>query len=269
MSGPFPQFLPFEEARAGKPGASALRREASDPIEPFLPSAPLMIESLAQDFRFAVRSLWKRPLYLLVPVLSLAIGIGANTAIFSAVNRLLLRGMDGVPNASRMVEIGGGRDGTNSLGYQDFLVVREEADPLEEIAGFDFRILTMSGGEAGERVFGMLVSANYFEVLGLNAAQGRTFLPEEDEGPDEHPVVVLSHDFWWARMGGDPHLLGSVVYVNRQPYTVVGILPEGFRGHMAIGNPDVYVPLMQHPSLNEGREYFTGEARLGFRLLVS
>ncbi len=215
-----------------------------------------MFDSIRQDLRFAIRSLRKRPLFFLIPVLSLAIGIGANTAIFSAVNRLLLRGVDGIPNASRMVDLGGGRDGANSLSYPDFLELRSQADPFQEIAGTDFRILTLSQGDAGERVFGLLVSANFFEVLGVRAARGRTFLPEEDEGPDEHPVTVLSHGFWMNYLGGDPDVVGSTVYVSRQPYTVVGVTPEDFRGHMALGTPDLYVPLMQSPSLNEGRDFF-------------
>jgi predicted permease len=226
-----------------------------------------MLDSLSQDLRLAFRSLRKRPLYLTLTVLSLAIGIGANTAIFSAVNHLLLRGMDGIPNASRMVEIGAGRTGDSSLSYPDFLAIREQGSPLEEAAGFDMRILTLSRGEAGDRVFGMLVSANYFDVLGITAAQGRTFLAEEDEGPDQHPVVVLSHTFWQGRLGGDPGLVGSTVYVNRQPYDVVGVLPEEFRGHMAVGNPDVYVPLMQHPSLNEGVESFSRRGVSWFQVL--
>ncbi len=215
-----------------------------------------MFDSFLHNFRVAIRSLRKRPLFLLVPLLSLTIGIGANTAIFSGVSRLLLRNMEGVPNASRIVEIGGGRDGSNSLTYPDFLALREEADPLQEIAGFDLRIMTFSREEAGERVFGFLVSANYFEVLGLQAAMGRTFRPEEDEGADEHPVTVLSYQFWQNHLGGDPDVLNSTVYVSRQPYTVVGVAPEGFRGHMALGSPDLYVPLMQAPSMNEGNNWF-------------
>lgn len=226
-----------------------------------------MLDSLLQDLRLAIRSLRNRPLYLIVPVLSLSVGIGANTAIFSAINRLLLRGVEGVPNASRMVEVGGGLEGSSSLSYPDFLAVREEADPLEEIAGYDFRVLTLSRGEAGERVFGMLVSSNYFDLLGVRAAWGRTFLPEEDQGADQHPVVVLSHTFWQSRLGGEPGIVGSRVYVNRHPYDVVGVLPEDFKGHVAFGNPDVYVPMMQHPSLNEGVEYFSRRGTTWFQAL--
>ena len=178
-----------------------------------------MLEQLMQDFRFAIRSLRKRPLFLLIPVLSLSVGIGANTAIFTAVDHFLLKAPEGIPNAERVVELGRGQlgRGFDSFSYPDFLDLRTEAAPLEELAGYEMRMLTLSQGEAGERVFGMLVSANYFEVLGVRPHLGRTFLPEEDEGWDEHPVVILGHDLWKARLGGDPDIVGSTLYVSRKP----------------------------------------------------
>jgi predicted permease len=228
-----------------------------------------MLDQLIQDFRFAIRSLRKRPLFLLIPVLSLSIGIGSNTAIFSVLNRFLLAPPEGIPNADRMVEVGRGRDGRgfDSFAYPDFLDLRREAEPLQELAAYEMQMLTVSRGEAGERVFGMLVSANYFDVLGVRPTMGRSFLPEEDVGPDEHPVVVLGHGLWESRMGGDPEIVGSTVLVNRQPYTVVGVAPEGFRGHIALGSVDLYVPIMQHPALNEGADWFRARDASWFQIL--
>lgn len=228
-----------------------------------------MIEALAQDLRYAFRALAKRPLALVIPILSLGIGIGANTAIFSVLNRLLLSPPEAVPNAQRMVEVGRARDGRgfDSFSYPDFLAIREEAEPLEALAGFDMRMFTISRGEVGERAFGMLVSANYFQVLGIQAALGRTFLPEEDQGYDEHPVVVLSHALWAGRLGGDPDILGSTIFVNRRPYTVVGITPEGFRGHINLGSVDLYVPMMQYPSLSEGSNMFESRGSSWFQVI--
>ncbi len=228
-----------------------------------------MLDSILQDLRFAVRSLSRRPLFLAVPVLSLAIGIGANTAIFSVVDRYLIQAPAGIPNAGRMVELGRGDDGHgfDSFSYPDFLELRKEAGPLEALAGYTMQMLTLSRGEEGDRAFGMLVSANYFELLGVRPALGRAFLPEEDEGADEHPVVVLGHTYWEDRLGGDPDVVGSTLYVSRQPYTVVGIAPEGFRGHFPVADPDVYVPLVQHPSLNEGRNYLGRRGASWFQVL--
>ena len=228
-----------------------------------------MLDPLLQDLRFAFRALRKRPLFFLIPVLSLSIGIGANTAIFSAVRRFLLSPPEGIPNAARAVELGRGRDGRgfDSFSYPDFLDLREEAGPLEKLAGYEMRMLTLSPGEAGERVFGMLVSANYFDVLGVGPHLGRTFLPEEDQGWGENPVVVLSYDYWRARLGSDPDVVGSTLYVNRRPYTVVGIAPEGFRGHIVLAHADAYVPLMQSPSLEGGRDGFESRGSSWFQIL--
>jgi len=216
-----------------------------------------MFDPLLQDLRFTLRTLRKRPFFFLIPVLSLSIGIGANTTIFSAVKRFLLSPPEGIPNASMVVELGRGWDGHgfDSFSYPDFLDLRQDATPLEALAGYEMQMLTLSQEEAGERVFGMLVSANYFDLLGVRPYLGRTFLPEEDEGWNEHPVVVLSYDYWKSRLGSDPEVVGSTLYVSRKPYTVVGIAPEGFRGHMVLANTDAYLPLMQSPSLNEGRNW--------------
>mgnify|MGYP006277525195 CR=1 FL=1 len=228
-----------------------------------------MIDQLRRNLRLAVRSLRKRPLFLLVSVASLAVGIGATTTIFSAVDHFLLRSPPGIPNADRMVEVGRGRDGSgfDSFSYPDFLDLRREADPLEELAGYSMQMLTLSRGERGDRAFGLLVSANYFRVLGVQAHLGRTFLPEEDAGVDEHPVAVVSHGYWQNRLGGNRDVVGSTLYVSRRPYTVVGVAPPGFRGHIAVANPDVYLPLVQRPSLNQGRDYFEQRSASFFQVL--
>lgn len=228
-----------------------------------------MFDPLLQDLRFSLRTLRKRPFFFLIPALSLSIGIGANTTIFSAVKRFLLSPPEGTPNASMVVELGRGWDGHGfgSFSYPDFLDLRQEATPLEALAGYEMQMLTLSQGEAGERVFAMLVSANYFDVLGVRPYLGRTFLPEEDEGWNEHPVVVLSYDYWESRLGSDPEVVGSTLYVSRKPYTVVGIAPEGFRGHMVLANTDAYVPLMQSPSLNEGRNWSESRGSSWFQVL--
>lgn len=228
-----------------------------------------MLDAVLQDFRFALRSLRKRPVLLLVPVLSLSLGIGANTVIFTLVDDVLLSSPVGIPNAGRVIEVGRGREGRgfDTFAYPDFVDLRREAEPIEALAGYEMQMLTLSRGEAGERVFGMLVSANYFEILGVHPALGRAFRPEEDTGPDEHPVLVLGHGLWKSRMGGDTAVVGSTVYLNRKPYTVVGVAPEGFGGHIALANVDVYVPLMQHPSLNRGRNWFENRGGSWFQVL--
>jgi predicted permease len=230
----------------------------------------VVLDHLFRNLRFTCRSIRKRPLFFLIPVLSLSVGIGASTVIFSGANVLLFQGMRGVPNANRMVEIWTGRNGVGfrELNYPDFLDLRDQATGLKEIAGYKYQMLTLSRGDAGERALGLLVSANYFDVLGVRALKGRTFLPEEDRDLGAHPVAVLSHSFWHNRWGADPDVVGSTVYLSRQPYTVVGIAPQDFRSHSSIGNPDVYVPLVQHPSLNQGRNYFEDRNGVWFQVLA-
>lgn len=229
----------------------------------------MFLDHVFRDIRLTLRSFRKRPLFFLVPILSLSIGIGANTVIFSGVNTLLLQGLRGVPNSDRIVEIGTSRNGVGfyEFCYPDFLDLREMSTTLQEIAGIKYEVFTLSRGGAGDRAFGLLVSANYFEVLGARAAIGRTFLPDEDRELDANPVLVLSHRFWNNQWGADPDVVGSTVYLSRQPYTVVGVMPPEFQSHSAAGNPDVYVPLTQRSSLSPGRSYFEGRGSTWFSVI--
>ncbi|MBT8396937.1 MAG: ABC transporter permease, partial [Gemmatimonadetes bacterium] len=213
------------------------------------------MERLLQDLRLAFRSAIRRPLLGLVAAVSLAIGIGANTAIFSAVNRLLLRPPDGIPEPGRVVELGVGTD-FGSWAYQDFLDVRAGAEPLEEVAAYDFQAMSLSQGGEGVRTFGMIVSANYFQVFGTVPSQGRFFFPEEDVGLGEHRVAVVSHDFWLSRLGGNPEVIGSTVQLNRETFQVVGVTRPEFRGHIIAFRPEVYVPMTAYPLLQGSGDRF-------------
>lgn len=218
-----------------------------------------MMDSLVQDLRYAVRALRKRPLFTLVAAVSLAAGIGGITTIFSVVNVLLIRPPSGIPDADVVVEVGRTRDGQgfDTFSYPDFRDIREHVAPLSEVSAWDMREFSLSRAEGGERVLGMLVSANYFDVLGVRPRLGRGFVSAEDKGVGEHPVVVLGYRLW-RRMGGEPELVGSTITLNRHEYTVVGVAPEGFFGHYAGIRPELYVPLSQiqeltgrRPALNE------------------
>ena len=152
------------------------------------------MQTYLQDLKRALRSTLRRPLFFLVAAGSLTIGIGANTAIFSAANRLLLRPPDGIPAPERVMELAPGPN-QGSWSYPDFLDLRTDTGPLESLAGYDMQQFSLARGDAGVRVFGLLVSANYFDVLGVTPAQGRFFVPEEDEGLGEHRVAIVSYGF--------------------------------------------------------------------------
>src|SRR5215213_1413132 len=188
--------------------------------------------TLAQDLRYAVRMLAKRPGFTAVAVLTLALGIGANSAIFSVVNAVLLRPLP-FAEPDRLVYAEGAdlRDGTKagSISPPDFLDYREQNHVFERLAAFMPFSFTLTGdGSASERVSSALVSHGFFETLGVTPMPGgRTFLAEEEQD-GRTGVAVLSYGLWQRRYGGDPKIVGKTIAVNGQVATIVGVMPQGF-----------------------------------------
>lgn len=221
------------------------------------------MDVLRRDLTYALRNLRKRPLFALVAVLSLAVGVGATTAIFSVADRFLLQPIRGVDEMDRAVELGRTTQGRgfDSFSYPDFLDIREQVPALKEVAAWRMGQVSYSAGGEGERLMSIMVSANYFETLGLRPALGRGFTPEEDEGIGEHPVVILDWRFWQDRFGGRPSVLGTRVILDRQPHTVVGVAPREFGGHVPGVRPAFYVPFVQSPLLADEVEPAEFESR--------
>jgi predicted permease len=205
----------------------------------------MMIETLWHDLRYAMRMLIKRPGFSVVVILALALGIGANTAIFSIVNAVLLRALP-FKDAERLVVISETvrRESIErrAASYPDFVDWREQNQVFEEIAAYEGQNLIITGGSEPERLNGEIVSASYFSLLGAQAAMGRTFLSSEDAVPDAHPVVVVSHALWQRRFGSNPNLVGQTLQLNDKVFTVVGVMPEDFRGMS--GEAEVWIPMM-------------------------
>src|SRR6185436_14170363 len=207
------------------------------------------MNAFVQDIRYAVRTLVKTPAFTIVVVVTLGLGIGANTAIFSLTDQVLLRLLP-VRAPEQLVVLDGpgaflGRafnNGTFSYPmYRDFRDQNTVFDGV--LARFPAQLTLMTNGQA-ERVDGELVSGNYFDVLGVRPQIGRAFTQEDDRTPGGHPVVMLSHSYWARRFDRSPAVLNSSVTLNGQPMTVVGVTPPGFFG-IAVGeSPDVFVPLM-------------------------
>lgn len=185
---------------------------------------------MLQDFRYGLRMLWKSPAFTLVAVLALALGIGANTSIFSVVNAVLLRPLPfAKPDRLVMVWEHSPRTGkTNVANPINFLEWRARNHSFERIAALVQVPFNLSGDGEPEQVQGMLVSDGYFEILGAQAMLGRTFTPEED-GRGHDRVVILSQGLWQRRYGSDPKILGRAITVNNGTLTVVGVMPSGFR----------------------------------------
>ncbi len=208
-----------------------------------------MIDSLLSDVRHTFRALTKSPGFTLIVVLTLALGVGANTAIFSLLDQVLLR-MLPVAHPEELVLLDGPgafqgrRFNDQTLSYPMYRDFRDRNTVFSGvIARFPLALTVAHRGQA-ERVRAELVSGNYFQVLGVNPAIGRSLTQDDDVKPGGHPVVMLSYGYWLRRFGGDPTILNQTLAVNGHPMTVVGVSASRFRSVEASANPDIYVPLM-------------------------
>jgi len=207
----------------------------------------MWMDGLMQDLKYGVRRLMQSPGFTLVAILSLALGIGANTALFTVVNTIMM-GDSGVHDPARLVKIytsdsDGYQYSTSS--YPDYFDLREEQGVLEEVVTSNLIFVQTELEESEpEMTLGEIVSGSYFDVLGLRPALGRSFLPEEDETPDTHPVVMLGFDFWQRTFNGSPDVLGRTIRVLRRPYTIVGVAPTEYSSSFPGVTADILVPAM-------------------------
>ncbi len=213
------------------------------------------IENFVQDVRYGLRMLAKNRGFTAVAVLTLALGIGANTAIFSVVNAVLLHPLP-YKDPDQLVVIW---ENNPSKGIErgivsplDFLDWRERNHAFKEMSAWRTWFYTLTDGGEPEQVWGVRTSANFFQLLGLKAAQGRTFLPEEELAGHEH-VVVLSHGIWERRFARDPSLRGRTIAIDHKPFTVVGILPPDFNLFGGSRAFDLWMPfVLQRDQLRRG-----------------
>ena len=207
------------------------------------------MDTLWQDIRYALRSLRRAPGFLLVVMLTLGLGIGANTAVFSVVNSFLLRPLP-VRAPEQLVVLSVTHEGNqepHSVSYLDYQDYRKQQDVFEDITGYYIGFMGL-GAEAGsnrsaERMIVEYVDGNYFELLGVQAKYGRLILPTEGQALGADPVLVLGHSFWKKRFGGDPNVVGRVVRASGRMFTIVGVVPESFKGTYNVAEFDGYVPL--------------------------
>ena len=228
------------------------------------------METLLRDIRYGIRTLLKRPGLTAIAVLTLALGIGANTAIFSVVNAVLLRSLP-YPNPEQLVRVGGAnlKTGVNIQTFSppDFYDWRDRNHVFEGMAAYDGWSPSLTGAGEPERISAARVSANFFDLLKVNPAYGRTFLPHEEQRGN-HMVVILSHDLWQRRFGSDPNVVGRNVTLNNQSYMVIGVMPAGFESPRFSGvdfeKPELWAPFA--PDLKQwgrnGRSVDAAIARL-------
>jgi predicted permease len=207
------------------------------------------------DLRFALRGLSRSPLFAVVAVLSLALGIGANTAIYTLVDQILLRRLP-VKNPDELVMLyqrgphAGSNMGDRMHSYPMYREFQQRAEPLAEVLARRTIETSVTVDGQTERLAAEMVSGNYFTMLGVPAAVGRVFSSQEDDQRYEgHPVVVLSHDYWMRRFNGDPAAVGAKILVNNYPMTIVGVSAAGFAGLDPTRSPQIRVPILMKPAL--------------------
>ncbi len=205
------------------------------------------METLLQDIRYGVRALRKSPGLTLIIAITIAIGVGANTAVFSLVNGFLIRPLP-VPSPTQLVALAiqekNSPLGAHGFSYPEFVAFRQQAAASCEVFGQALArgSLGLAADGRTDRVAITAVSKNYFSGLGVNPALGRLILPNEGEAPGEQPVLVLGYSFWRKRFGGDPSVIGKQVRIDGKPVEIVGVVPKQFHGSFSIFEMDGYVP---------------------------
>ena len=215
-----------------------------------------MLDSWLQDVRYAARLLRRNPLFALTAAASLAIGIGANTTIFTIASALLFKTPIGVVEPGRLVDVGRSQDGRgfDNGSYPNYLDLRARNTVFTDIYAYKLGAEPMSlgGADGAERIFGDMVSTNYFDTLGARPQIGRLFASADGNQPGATPFAVLSHQFWKRRFNGDPSVVGRTLQVNGHPLTVIGVAPDGFHGTTVL-TTDVWVPITMVGELSPRR----------------
>jgi predicted permease len=212
--------------------------------------------TLGQDVRYAIRHLAKAPGFTIAASLSLALGIGANTAIFSMIDAMLIRRLP-VERSEEVVHMSS--PGSVVFSYPALDDVRRAQTSFTGLAGFAPITVSVNDADATDLVTGYIVTGNYFDVLGVKPARGRLLSDNDDRTPGAHPVAVISTPLWKSRFGGRADVVGAEVRLNGQPYTVIGVTPAGFNGTQTGTPRDVYVPMMQQAWMRPPRAGYSGE----------
>src|ERR1700694_4163321 len=203
---------------------------------------------MMHDLRFAVRQLWKAPGFTIAAVLVLTLGIGANTAVFSLVHTMLFA-PPGYARPAELVQVFS-QDTKNPKTYRGFSYptyrdIREQNKVFNDAMAYNLAMIGLGQKGDTRRTFSAIVSSNYFSVLGVSLARGRTFLPQEETLGRNAPVAIVSYAYW-QKHNLDPAVLGSELLVNGHPFTIVGIAPRGFTGTLQIFSVEVWLPLSNY-----------------------
>src|SRR6267143_820084 len=211
------------------------------------------VETSWQDLRFAARTLRKSPGFTAVAVLTLALGIGANTAVFSVVNALVLRPLP-VERPKEFAFLENAHYGP-SHSFPNYKDLRDRNQTFAGLIGYRIAPMELETRDRADRIWGYLATGNYFDVLGVQPAMGHFFKQRDDLHPGDSPYAVLSYNAWQSRFGADPAIVGKTIRINRQPYTVLGVAPRDFHGTELFYWPEVWVPMMMEPQIEVGNAW--------------
>jgi predicted permease len=214
------------------------------------------MHSFWQDIRYSLRVIAKAPGFAAITILTLALGIGANTTIFSWINAALLNPVPGLSNPREVLSLTEGKAASSPIGfsYPDIESMRDGQKSFTGIAACMFTQMSLTGKGKPERLWGMVASANYFDVLGVLPIMGRGFLPAEDQTPGGAPVAVISYRLWQTHFAANPDIVGQAVEINQHPYTIVGVTPAGFQGSQTGLRMEIWVPIMMEQQLIPGAD---------------
>jgi len=214
-----------------------------------------MIETTLQDLRFGLRMLWRSPGFSILAILCLTLGIGANAAVFSWVEGILFRPYPAVMHQERLVALSGtarGEPGATALSWPDFVDLQRNCTLFDTLFVSKITGTTLSIGDRAERTTGSIVSANYFDAIGVHPVLGRGFEAGEDTGRSAHPVAVISYQLWQGRFKGDPEIIGKTQRLNGVMHTIVGVTPEGFYGTFVGWAMQFWVPASMEEIFESG-----------------
>jgi predicted permease len=212
-----------------------------------------------QDVRFAWRRLIRSPGFAAAAILTLALGIGANAIVFGFLNAMILRPLP-VSHPEELVFLNSGANGTGSnFSHPNYRDLRDRNDVFSALMAYRLTVMSLAADGRTDRMWGYLVTGNYFEALGVPAIRGRAFTPADDRVPGGHPIVMISYGCWQRRFGGAADVVGKTISINQQPFTIVGVTPAGFRGTESFFAPDIFIPLMMQAQIEIGNPWL--EAR--------
>ena len=218
--------------------------------------AGMVWDSLGHDLAYAARQLRRTPTFTITALATLILAIGANIVVFSVLNALILRPL-AVPNPAGLYNVVHQESGYDNQSYPDYLDFKTKNSTFRDMAVYRIQSAGLTAGKVVHKSWYYRVSGNYFDMLGVQPAQGRVFHASDEHGPNSAPCIVLSNDFWRGRFAAEPAIVGTTVHINKHPFTVIGVAPAAFHGTDVFLWPDFWMPIVNSPD-DEGANFLSG-----------